>query len=514
MAKKLPLGLQDFRKIRELDLVYIDKTEHIFDLVSAPSAYFLSRPRRFGKSITLSILNELYRGSKALFAGLWIESRWDWEKTHPVIHLSLRDINFERLGLEKALLKRILETSHSLGVEKVEDTAQEQFRFLIRELGKEKKVVVLIDEYDSPIIHYLGEDLDQATENRDNLKSFFSVLKEMDANLEFVLITGVSKFSKVGTFSGLNNLTDLTVHPAFATMLGFTQKELEDNFAAYIDDCTQTLKLSRPELMEKMRLWYNGYRFEENAETVYNPVSINSFFNFKKFENYWFETGTPRFLINLLKEKGYYSLKLEPQSKKSFDTFELENLNPYGLMYQTGYLTIKFRDEFGFFHLDYPNREVEDSMNGNLIDSYLGLPYGDSSLLVFKIETLLRQQNVEEVIKILTGLFKSIPYQEYEKYPEKFYHAAVHLIFSYMGLSVYSEVPNSNGRLDALVETENNIYIFEFKLDQSADLVLQQIRKKAYYQAFWHKNKPVIGVGINFSSQSRTIDEWKMEEMA
>jgi hypothetical protein len=183
-------------------------------------------------------------------------------------------------------------------------------------------------------------------------------------------------------------------------------------------------------------------------------------------------------------------------------------------MYQTGYLTIKFRDEFGFFHLDYPNREVEDSMNGNLIDSYLGLPYGDSSLLVFKIETLLRQQNVEEVIKILTGLFKSIPYQEYEKYPEKFYHAAVHLIFSYMGLSVYSEVPNSSGRLDALVETGNNIYIFEFKLDQSADLALQQIRKKAYYQAFWHKNKPVIGVGINFSSQSRTIDEWKMEEMA
>ncbi len=514
MAKKLPLGLQDFRKIRELDLVYIDKTQHIFDLVSAPSAYFLSRPRRFGKSITLSILNELYRGSKALFAGLWIESRWDWEKTHPVIHLSLRDINFERLGLEKALLKRILETSHSFGVKQEEDTAQEQFRFLIRELGKEKKVVVLIDEYDSPIIHYLGKDLDQATENRDNLKSFFSVLKEMDANLEFVLITGVSKFSKVGIFSGLNNLTDLTMHPAFATMLGFTQKELEDNFAEYIDDCAQALKLSRPELMEKMRWWYNGYRFEENAETVYNPVSINSFFNFKKFKNFWFATGTPKFLVDILRQQGLYRFELEPQSEESFDAFELDNLNPLGLSYQAGYLTIKSRDEFGFYHLDYPNHEVEISMKASLLESYTGLIHGNGAPVVFKIETLLRQQNVEEVIKILTGLFKSIPYQEYEKYPEKFYHAAVHLIFSYMGLSVYSEVPNSSGRLDALVETGNNIYIFEFKLDQSADLALQQIRKKAYYEAFWHKNKPVIGVGINFSSQNRTIDEWKMEEMA
>ncbi len=513
MAKFLPLGLQNFRDIISGGYIYVDKTQFFVDFKSFGRFFFLSRPRRFGKSITLSTIKALYSGSKELFAGLWIESRWDWDKIHPVIHFSLRDVNFEQLGLEKALRNRMLEASSELGVNLVEETARDQFRVLIRELGKVHKVVVLVDEYDAPIIHFLGNNTKKAEENRDYLKSFFSVIKELDSSIELVFITGVSKFTKVGIFSGLNNLTDLTMHPAYATMLGYTQKELEDNFAEHIDECSHALKLDRQELLDQLRLWYNGYRFEENAETVYNPVSINSFFSFKKFENYWFETGTPRFLINLLKEKGYYSLKLEPQSKKSFDTFELENLNPYGLMYQTGYLTIKFRDEFGFFHLDYPNREVEDSMNGNLIDSYLGLPYGDSSLLVFKLETLLREQNVEEVIKILTGIFKSIPYQEYEKYPEKFYHAAVHLIFSYMGLSVYSEVPNSSGRLDALVETGNNIYIFEFKLDQSADIALQQIRKKAYYEAFWHKNKPVIGVGINFSSQSRTIDEWKMEEM-
>jgi hypothetical protein len=514
MAKNLPLGLQDFKEIIEGGYLYVDKTRFYADLKSNGGYLFLSRPRRFGKSITLSILKELYKGSRALFKGLWIESHWDWEKTHPVVHLSLRDINFEQLGLEKALLKCMLEASRSHGVFQEEETAQVQLRLLIRELGKEKKVVVLIDEYDAPIIHYLERDLKQAAENRDHLNSFLSVLKDMDSKLELVFITGVSKFSKAGIFSGLNNLTDLTMHPAYATMLGFTQKELEDNFSEYIDDCSQTQNLSRTELLEKIRWWYNGYRFEENAETVYNPVSINSFFNFKKFKNFWFETGTPKFLVDILKQQGFYRFELEPQSEESFNTFELENLNPIGLSYQTGYLTIKSRDEYGFYHLDYPNHEVETSMKGSLIESYTGMLHGRSAHLVFKIETLLRQQNVAEVIKILTGLFKSIPFQDYEKYPEKFYHAAIHLIFSYMGLTVYSEVPNSDGRMDALVETENNIYIFEFKLDQDAETALQQIRKKAYYEAFWHKNKPVIGVGVNFSSQIRTIDDWKEEEMA
>jgi hypothetical protein len=360
----------------------------------------------------------------------------------------------------------------------------------------------------------LETELEKATHNRELLREFFSVLKKNDHLIELVFITGVSKFSKVGIFSGLNNLTDLTMHPAYATMLGYTQKELEENFEEHIIDCAQSLNLSREALLDKMRWWYNGYRFDENAETVYNPVSINTFFNFKKFKNFWFDTGTPKFLVDILRQQGFYRFELEPQSENSFDTFELESINPLGLLYQTGYLTIKSRDEFGFFHLDYPNHEVEDSMKGALLESYMGLLHGSGKPLVFKLETLLRQQKLEEVIKILTGLFKSIPFQDYEKYPEKFYHAAIHLIFSYMGLSVYSEVPNSDGRMDALVETSENIYIFEFKLDQNAEVAIDQIRKKAYYEAFWHKNKPVIGVGVNFSSQIRTIDDWKMEKMA
>jgi hypothetical protein len=296
-------------------------------------------------------------------------------------------------------------------------------------------------------------------------------------------------------------------------MVGYTQEELESNFVEELETTSTHLQITQTELLDQLRWWYNGYRFHPDAERVYNPVSVNNFFSRKEFENFWFETGTPTFLINLLKQEGVYNFKLDPQPKQSFDTFELENLNVYGLLYQTGYLTIKSRNPFGLYELGYPNHEVEYAMNGYLFEAFSGLRYGEGLPLVFKLETLLRNQQLERAIQVLKGMFKGIPYQLHEHYPEKFFHAATHLLFTYMGLSVHSEVCAADGRADALVETPTQIYLFEFKLDQSAEVALKQIRQKQYYQAFWQKGKPVLGVGINFSTQTKNIEDWKMEQM-
>lgn len=514
MSKKLPIGLQDFQKIIENDFKYIDKTEYLYTLASNPRAYFLSRPRRFGKSITISTLQELYTGNKTLFEGLWIEQKWDWNKKHPVIRISFKDINFEQRGLEEPLAERLLEIATGYQLSLTHTTARDRFREMILALATDKKVVVLIDEYDAPIVHYLGKDLKQAYENRELLKGFYSVLKESDRYLEFVFLTGVSKFSKVGIFSGMNNLQDITMNTRFATMLGYTQAELESYFAEELEETAAQLELSKPVLLEKIRFWYNGYRFSANAERVYNPVSTNLFFTEREFKNFWFATGTPTFLINVLKSEGLYDFKLQPQSEQSFDSFDLEDLNAYGLLYQTGYLTIKSKDEFGLYTLDYPNHEVENSMLAYLLEAFGGVKKGAGLAMAVQLEQAFMQNDVERVIRILQTLFSSLPYQLYEKYPEKFYHAAIHLLFAYMGLRVQSEVCTSDGRADCVVETDDRIYILEFKLDQTAEAALIQIRQKKYYQAWWQKGKPVVGLGINFSSQTKNIESWKMEAVS
>jgi hypothetical protein len=513
MAQKLPIGLQDFRTIISENFKYVDKTRHIHDICTSGKFFFLSRPRRFGKSITIATLQELYSGSKELFRGLWIEDKWDWSRRHPVVRISLKDVNFEQRGLEDPLSERILEVATSNQISLRSVSARDRFRELILARSTEAKVVVLVDEYDAPIVHYLGKDTSTAYQNRELLKGFYSVLKELDAHLEFVFLTGVSKFSKVGIFSGLNNLQDITMHPRFATMLGYTQEELETNFAAEIVDTAAHLRLSQAELLEKMRFWYNGYRFEQDAPTVYNPVSANTFFSFQKFENFWFATGTPTFLINLLKQEGLYDLQFDNLNPMGFDSFELDNLKPAAILYQTGYLTIREGAESGLLTLDYPNKEVRDAMLEHLIEGFVGVDTEFSAALIIKLRKAFLTDDLEQVFRILQGVFRGLPYQLYEKTPERFYHAAVHLLFTYLGLRVHSEVCTSDGRADCVVETDSRVYILEFKLDESAEVALAQIRQKKYYQAWWNKGKPVTGLGVNFSSETRNIAEWKAEEM-
>jgi len=513
MAKRLPLGIQDFRKIIENDFKYIDKTEYVYKMTANPGAYFLSRPRRFGKSITVALLHELYSGSKELFKGLWIEDKWDWSRKHPVIRISFTSIGFVESGLALAMNDMLDRLYREHDVPAFEGNTSSKFANLIQTLSKINKVVVLVDEYDAPIVHYLGKDMEKAYANRDVLKEFYTVLKDFDSAIELVFLTGVSKFSKVGIFSGLNNLTDLSMQAEYATILGYTQAELENNFAEEITSVAAKLNMSRIELLAKMKQWYNGYRFQANAEKVYNPVSCNLFFYEKEFKNFWFATGTPSFLVNLLKKEGIYDLYFPAINLSGFESFDLDRLKPIAILFQTGYLTIQHEDEDGLIQLDYPNKEVRDSMLEILIETYVGVDAELSASLIIRMRNAFKANDLELVIRILQGVFKDLPYFVHEKYPEKFFHAAIHLLFSYLGIRIQSEVCVSDGRIDSLVETDTHVYILEYKLDQSAQVALDQINLKKYYQAYWNKGKKVIGVGVNFSSASRNIETWVAKEM-
>ncbi len=512
MSKKLTLGLQDFRSIIEGGYKYIDKTQYIYNMCTSGKYFFLSRPRRFGKSITIAVLQELYLGSKELFKGLWIENKWDWTRKHPVIRISFTSIGYQDLGLRDALSQELQQIAKSYGLLLTTQGFSNQFKELIFLLEHNNKVILLIDEYDAPIVNYLGKEIDKAYENREILKQFYTVLKDCDAAIEFVFFTGVSKFSKVGIFSGLNNLIDLTMHPQYATMLGYTQEELESNFVEEIAATAESLNISRTELLKEMKLWYNGYRFEADAKKVYNPVSCNLFFYEQRFKNFWFATGTPTFLVNLLKQDGIFDLHFPSINPTGFESFELDRLKPVAILFQTGYLTIQEKEEDGLVQLDYPNKEVRDSMLEILIEAFIGVDVEFSTALIFRIRDAFKADDVELVIRILQGVFKGLPYFLHEKYPEKFFHAAIYLLFTYLGIRIHSEVSISDGRIVSLVETDSHAYILEYKLDETPQITSEQINK--YGQAHWFMmGKDVIQIGVNFSSATRNIETWIEEKL-
>lgn len=509
--QRLPLGIQDFQTIIEEGYLYVDKTEYLHQLMQLGKSFFISRPRRFGKSLTVSVLAALYSAQRELFSGLWIEDKWNWDKKHPILSLSFTGISIESLGLEVAITQELHTQAAQRGLSLSKVGIAPLFKELLEKVASQGKVVVLVDEYDAPIVQYLGRDTDLAIRNRDILREFYTVLKNEEARLELVFITGVSKFSKVGIFSGLNNLIDLSGMQQFASMFGYTQQELELRFSTHLELTNRQIQLGNSTLLDEIKRWYNGYRFHQNGTTVYNPVSLNMFLTIKEFNNFWFETGTPTFLINLLRERGLYNFNLEPKSQIEFESFELENIHPYSLLYQTGYLTIQSVDAYGLYHLDYPNYEVKHAMLAYLLEAFSGVSKGNGLALVVRLEQALIEHDVDKAMRLLQSVFKNIPYHLQDKYPERFYHAAIHLLFTYFGLRVNSEVCTSDGRTDCVVETEDRVYVLEFKLDKSPEAALEQIRKKQYYQAWWERGKPVVGVGVNFSSQSHNIEAWATE---
>ena len=362
MIRKYPIGIQNFKEIREEGYVYVDKSEIIYRLVSTGKYYFLSRPRRFGKSLLVDTLEELFSGSKELFEGLWIHDKWDWTKTNPVIHFSFAKLPYKEEGLSEAITYGLNINAKKYGVELTGNNIKVQFIELIEKVSAKGKVVILIDEYDKPIIDFL-DDPKMAETNRSILKSFYSILKDSDAIIKFLLITGVSQFSHVGIFSDLNNLDNITLSSHYGGLLGITQSELEQNFAAEISE----LQKSRPDILKLIKDWYNGYTWNMKA-WVYNPFSLLKFMNDPVFRNYWFATGTPTFLMKALSSKMIYDVEGTQLGELSLSTFEPDSPDLSSLLFQTGYLTIKDISPSGqVLTLGFPNKEVKNSFVDKLL---------------------------------------------------------------------------------------------------------------------------------------------------
>ncbi len=511
--KRLPIGIQSFRDLRESNFLYIDKTAVIYELISSGKFTFLSRPRRFGKSLLLSTIKHLFLGNKDLFEGLWVEDKWNWEQKNPVLHISMASIGHKVIGLENALAAEIEKFSKIYQIELTEHGTTRLFKELIEKLSQKGDVVLLIDEYDKPIIDYLGDDFEQANANQKTLKEFYSVIKDCGKYLRFLLITGISKFSKVSIFSDLNNLDDLTFDPMAVDLLGYTQAEVVHYFEDYIEDISRKKQLSKTALLAKIKLWYNGYSWD--GETfVYNPFSVLSFFKKRgQFKNHWFNTGTPTFLINLAKQHFYYNYDGIQVNALAVESYDIANLELLPLLFQTGYLTIKEVEEDDIYTLAYPNKEVKDSMLQYLITAFCHTDSAGTAVHVLQLRTAFRNHDLEKVISIINGLFRAIPNHIFIAEKEAYFHSIVFLMFLYLGQYIEAEVNTANGRIDAIVQTDERIYIIEFKLDKKVDQALAQIREKGYGDRYQNENKKLLALAICFSSNLKKVEDWKVEEL-
>ena len=518
--KKLPLAITTFADIRdkEQNYLYVDKTEIAWQLIDRGKYYFLSRPRRFGKSLFIDTLSDLFKGKKELFKGLAVYEQWDWSVSYPVINISLNTGSF---STESGIIERILDIldriKNHLGVScKKKHSIPSCFTELIENVYEkyQQKVVILIDEYDKPILDNITHK-ETALIAREILKSFYSVIKDNDQYLKFVFITGVSKFSKMNLFSGLNNLTDITTRPEYAAICGYTHHDIKTTFKEHLKEVD----------LEKLKQWYNGYDYlggEENR--VYNPYDILLFIdNHCEYENYWWGTGNPSFLIKKLQEQNYYIPDLEHivVSKEILDTFDVEKIDLIALLWQTGYLTfagkIMKRDKL-FYQLKLPNKEIQSSLN-ELFINYLTSQTVDAIVYQDHLYDALIG-DINALKTALISLFAAIPYNNYankviEKY-EGYYASVVFTYLMSLGYPCIAEDVTQKGRIDLTIKLANRIVVIEFKVDQQ-EQALAQIKQKKYYEKYIaeakNKQHDLFIVGICFSSEEKNITEFDWQKI-
>ncbi len=517
----LPIGKSSFEVIRGNDDLYVDKTRQIYRMVTEGAYYFLSRPRRFGKSLTISTLRCLFEGKKELFSGLWIAENTDWEwKAHPVVLLDFNEISHDTPeNLSQGLESSLRNTGQTYDLLLQESLVKELFKKLVLSLNQKTgmPVVILIDEYDKPIIDHLGKGKDAleiAKANRDILKSFFGVIKGGDVApvLRFVFLTGVSKFSRVSIFSELNNLEDISMVEDYADMLGYTHEETRSYFMPYIHEMSLKRGLSESELSSALAFYYNGYRFTKKDIRVYNPFSLMAALKQKDFRNYWFETGAPTFLVNLLAENGWYLPDIENMqaTEALFSVYEIERLQLEALLFQTGYVTIKEIEE-NLYTFDYPNQEVKTAFLELLFYTHAGRS-GDTPRFSL-LSKYLRTEDLEAFIRTMTSVYASIPYQLESNRDEAYFHTIFYLMLSASAVDARSEVLTCKGRIDLAIHYSDKIYIIEFKCDQSAQTGIDQIRKNRYADPYLDGGKKILLMGVNFDTKERNVAEWKLEEM-
>ncbi len=503
--KKLPIGIQTFDTIINDDYIYVDKTADIHAMITTGAYYFLSRPRRFGKSLLLSTLHEIFSGNKQLFTELDIaKTDYDWI---PYLTIYI-DFSVASNATPEELKLSIAWTLEQIAKEYGKDvssapTIETKLRLLVTELSEINKVVVLIDEYDYPILTHL-HDLRIARQQQEILKSFYTTIKGMTKHIKFILLTGVTKFSKTSVFSGLNNLNDITDSSRYSTLLGYTQDELELYFKDYINHSAQEKNSSTTHLLETLRAWYNGYRFSAKDIKVYNPYSLLLYFSQNQLKNYWFETGTPTFLLELLRHKYKSIDKIVNGTVKveSLGTFNIENVPTIPVLFQTGYLTIKdFTETPLRYTLGFPNQEVKVSFEKHLMALFAQINESDIDNYIYEIRQALEVNDIESFCDQLRSLFANISYQLHID-QEKYYHSLFQFMGKLLGMNFQSESVTDKGRIDVTIIAHKYIYIIECKFNQSAEKALKQIEDKQYYEKYLKKKKKIILVGISFNRKT------------
>ncbi len=513
--KRLPIGIQTFSKLRdpEQNFVYVDKTDVLLELVEAGEYFFLSRPRRFGKSVMLSTLYELFRGNREPFNGLYIEDKWDWSKKHPVIRISFGSGDFSNeQRFDEAIYDNLKSNMQRLDLdcEDAQGKPNSCFRELIKTASHKykQKTVILIDEYDKPILDHIT-DKETARANRDKLKGFYSIIKDQDEYIKFVMITGVSKFAKMNLFSGLNNLNDISIDPHYATICGYTHSEVADVFAKHLQGVD----------MDKLKEWYNGYNYF--GDPVYNPFDILLFLaKGKEYRPYWWSTGNPTFLIDLLKEQRRYLPDLENFIADDIilDTFDVDHIDLVALLWQTGYLTfaekITKRGRVQY-RLKVPNKEIQLSLNELFIDyltdqRYERIPLQDS------LYDALQDGDLETFQQTLQRLFSAIPYQNYankiiQNY-EGYFGSVVYAYLASLGMQLIAEDTTNKGRVDLTILLPDKVYVIEFKVNQPGK-ALEQIKSKGYHEKYMDGSRDVYIVGISFDAQEKNITEFEWEQV-
>ena len=516
MSKLYPVGVQNFEKVILGGYEYVDKTALIYELFNTGSYYFLSRPRRFGKSLLLSTLEAYAQGKKELFKGLALEKlERDWT-VYPVLHMDLNTEKYDtKASLENKLELTLKQWEGEYGYNPDEYSVATRFEGVIRRACEQtgRRVVILIDEYDKPMLQAIGNEALQ-NEYRSTLKAFYGALKSMDGCIRFALLTGVTKFGKVSVFSDLNNLMDISMDDRYVEICGISEKEVHAYFEEDIHALATATGLAYEETCAELKANYDGYHFTENAVGMYNPFSLLNTFAKKKFGSYWFETGTPTYLVELLKLHHYPIEDLEHivTSQPVLDSIDTASTDPIPVIYQSGYLTIKgYNKMFENYTLGFPNREVEQGFFKFLLPNYASVSVSKSPYQIQCFVEEVMAGKVDDFFDRLKTMFADIPY-ELARDREVHYQNILYIIFKLMGFYVQVEYHTSRGRIDLVLQTQDYVYVMEFKLNGSADEALAQIREKGYAAPFAKDSRTVYRIGVNFSDELRNIQEVKVEQ--
>ena len=512
LPRRYPLGIQTFSEIIEGDYYYVDKTADIHRMTSTYKYVFLSRPRRFGKSLLVSTLASYFRGEKDLFKGLAMERLEKQWKKHPVIHLSLASVKeIEPEKIEESLSNRLRNIENQFGIERNSKGLGDRLNDIILQATEKygEKAVVVLDEYDAPLLNVLHDE-QRLAQVRQLMRTLYAPLKDCDPYLRFVFITGISKFSQLSIFSEINNLKVISMMPEYATLCGFTQQEIEDNFPEGIKRLAEKEELTVEQTLDKLRQTYDGYHFAANSPGVYNPYSIINALSDGTFDNYWFSTGTPSFLVEMLRKFHTDISRIDGSTAEApeFDapTEDMRSILP--LFYQSGYLTIKqYASQFELYTLGFPNKEVRNGLMRALYPYYITPNTDGRALVLMNISKGFMYHDVESAMQTLQAYLESIPYQD-SRFDENHYTQMLYVIFSLLGLHVDSQVRTAKGRLDVVVKTEGHIYVMEVKLDRPAREALEQIGTKNYLLPYTLDGRQLTKIGISFSTEERNVTEW------